>query len=206
VARRGKAPRVWAVPEIAERAVRHRRGGGETHPMNDSASKSKLDAAIDRIAMWTLGAVSSAVLFAMMSLAFVDVWGRYLLRQPVFGGYEVTEFLMGTLIFTALPLLCAREGHVTIDIFDHVIPKSITRWQRLAVNLVSAGALGIMSWRLYLQHHLLAGNNEVTMTLKIPHAPFALGFSIMAGIAALACLANAVGYLRGTRAASDTVS
>jgi TRAP-type transport system small permease protein len=167
--------------------------------VNDTASKSGVDAAIDRVAMWTLGVIASVILFVMMTLAFVDVWGRYLLRQPVFGGYEVTEFLMGTLIFASLPLLCAREGHVTIDILDHVVSRSVARWQRLVVNLVSAGVLGVMSWRLYLQYELLAGNHEVTMTLKVPHAPFALGFSAMAGIAALACLANAWSYLRGTR-------
>ncbi len=174
--------------------------------MNETAAKSKVDAVIDRVAVWTLGLIASAILFAMMTLAFVDVWGRYLLRQPVFGGYEVTEFLMGVLIFASLPLLCAREGHVTIDILDHVVPKRFTRWQRLLVNLISAGALGVMSWQLYLQSRLLAGNNEVTMTLKIPHAPFALGFSFMAAVAALACLANVWGYLRGTRTATDTLS
>lgn len=174
--------------------------------MSETAAKSRIDSAIDRVAVWTLGIVASAILFAMMALAFVDVWGRYLLRQPVFGGYEVTEFMMGVLIFASLPLLCAREGHVTIDILDHVIPKRLTRWQRLLVNLVSAGALGVMSWQLYLQSKLLAGNNEVTMTLKIPHAPFALGFSVMAAVATLACLANAWGYLRGTRTATDTPS
>ncbi|MBL8664097.1 MAG: TRAP transporter small permease [Candidatus Odyssella sp.] len=174
--------------------------------MSETAEKSKLDAAIDRVATWTLGIVASAILFAMMTLAFVDVWGRYLLRKPVFGGYEVTEFMMGVLIFASLPLLCAREGHVTIDILDHVIPDRFARWQRLFVNVVSAAALGAMGWQLFLQHRMLAGNNEVTMTLKIPHAPFALGFSIMAAVAMLACLANAWGYLRGTRTPTDAPS
>lgn len=174
--------------------------------MNEGVAMAGLDAAIDRIAALTLGVVASVTLFAMMVLAFVDVWGRYLLRQPVFGGYEVTEFMMGVLIFSSLPLLCAREGHVTIDILDHVIPKRWTRWQRLLVNLVSAAVLALMCWRLYLLWGELARNNEVTMTLKIPHAPFAFGFAVMAAIAALACLANAWGYLKGTRSAAETAS
>jgi len=174
--------------------------------VSGTARKSGVDAAIDRVATWTLGIIASVILFAMMTLAFVDVWGRYLLRQPVFGGYEVTEFLMGVLIFASLPLLCAREGHVTIDILDHAISKGVARWQRLGVNLVSAAVLAVMSWQLYLQFKTLAGHNEVTMTLKIPHAPFAFGFAVMAGVAALACIANAWGYLAGTRAPSETAS
>jgi len=165
-----------------------------------------IDQTVERWASRSLGVVTAITLFAMMALTFADVWGRYLLRQPVFGGYEVTEFLMGVLIFTALPLLCAREGHVTIDILDHVLPKGVARWQRLAVNVVSAGALGVVSWRLFLQYGTLAANNEVTMTLKIPHAPFALVFALMAAVAALACLVNAWCYLHGTRNPAETAS
>jgi TRAP-type C4-dicarboxylate transport system permease small subunit len=176
--------------------------------MNGEAERDRsgLDVFVDRFAAWTLGLVASATLFAMMVLAFVDVWGRYILNQPVFGGYEVTEFMMGVLIFSSLPLLCTREGHVTIDILDHVIPKAVMRWQRLVVNLVSAAVLGLMAWRLYLLYGELARNTEVTMTLKIPHAPFALAFAIMAGLASLACLANAWGYLAGTREPGETAS
>lgn len=150
-----------------------------------------------------LGLVAAVTLFAMMALAFVDVWGRYFFRRPIFGGYEVTEFMMGVLIFTALPLLCAGEGHVTIDLLDRVLPAAWARGQRLAVNLVSAGALAAMAWQLAVLAGRHAANHEVTMTLKIPHAPFSLAFAAMAAVAALACLANAWGYLRGHRPLAD---
>jgi TRAP-type C4-dicarboxylate transport system permease small subunit len=152
-----------------------------------------------RLAGYTLGSVAAITLFAMMVLTFADVWGRYLLRQPVFGGYEVTEFMMGVLIFTALPMLCAQEGHVTIDLLDHIVPKRWLRWQRVAVNLVSGIVLAVMAWQVFLLSGQLARNNEVTMTLKIPHAPFAVVFAIMAGIAALACFVVAWGYIRNLR-------
>jgi len=162
----------------------------------------------DRLTRWagyTLGTVAAVTLFGMMMLTFADVWGRYLLRQPVFGGYEVTEFMMGVLIFTALPMLCAQEGHVTIDLLDHMVKKSWLRWQRVAVNLVSGLVLAAMSWRVFLLSDQLAANREVTMTLKIPHAPFALVFAIMAACAAAACFAVAMGYLANVRrVASDT--
>jgi TRAP-type C4-dicarboxylate transport system permease small subunit len=154
---------------------------------------------LTRFAGYTLGTVAAVTLFAMMALTFADVWGRYLLRQPVFGGYEVTEFMMGVLIFTALPMLCAQEGHVTIDLLDHIVPKAWLRWQRFLVNLVSGIVLAVMAWRVSLLSEQLAANHEVTMTLKIPHAPFALVFAIMAGFAALACFVVTWGYLRGSR-------
>ena len=167
---------------------------------------SPFDSAVDRIAAWTLGVISSITLFALMVLAFVDVWGRYLLTRPVFGGYEVTEFMMGVLIFSALPVLCAREGHVTIDILDHVTPKGFGRWQRFVVNLISAAILVAMSLLLFRHAGELASHNEVTMTLKVPHAPFAYAFAVMTAVVALASLATTLSYAIGWRSPTQSLS
>jgi TRAP-type C4-dicarboxylate transport system permease small subunit len=160
---------------------------------------TSFDIIVERWASRTLGLVTALTLFAMMVLTFVDVWGRYLLRQPVFGGYEVTEFLMGVLIFSGLPILCAREGHVSIDVFDTLIPGKWRRWQLMAVNLVGATALGLLAWRMFIQAGELWRNNEVTMTLKIPHGPFCLLFAVLSAAACVACLAVFWAYLRGQR-------
>jgi TRAP-type transport system small permease protein len=147
-----------------------------------------------------LGTVAALVLFAMMALTFVDVAGRKLFSRPVYGAYELTEFLMGTLIFCALPLVTAREGHVTIDVLDHLLPAWVGRWQRGIVGLVSTGALAFIAWRLW---GLSAGHSqthEVTMTLRIPHGPFSRLFAVMAALAAAACLAVSWEYLAGRRA------
>ncbi len=155
-----------------------------------------------RLGAWAgraLGTVAAAVLFAMMALTFVDVTGRKLFTRPVYGAYEITEFLMGMLIFCALPLVTAREGHVTIDVLDHVISAGFARWQRVAANLIATAALAFVAWRLWV---LSAGHmrtHEVTMTLHIPHGPFSRLFAVMAALAALACLVIVWGYLTGAR-------
>jgi TRAP-type transport system small permease protein len=163
------------------------------------AAPEPIDAVVERWASRTLGAISALTLFTMMMLTFIDVAGRYLFRQPVYGGYEVTEFLMGVLIFSGLPILCAREGHVSIDVFDSMIPKRLRRPQMVIVNLVSALALGAMAWRLFVHSGELSKNNEVTMTLKIPHGPFAMAFSFLAAAACITALVITWSYLRGTR-------
>jgi TRAP-type C4-dicarboxylate transport system permease small subunit len=155
-----------------------------------------------RLGHWAgraLGSVAAAVLFAMMALTFLDVVGRKLFSRPVQGAYELTEFLMGTLIFSALPLVTAREGHVTIDVLDQLVPGRAARWQRVVANAVSAGCLGVIAWRLWV---LSAGHfrtSEVTMTLRIPHGPFSRLFALLSALAAIACLAVVWGHVRGTR-------
>ena len=147
-----------------------------------------------------LGTVAAIVLFSMMVLTFVDVTGRKLLTRPVYGAYEITEFLMGALIFSALPLVTAREGHVTIDILDHVLRPGFARWQRVIVNAISTGVLAFIAWRLWVLSASHLRTHEVTMTLHIPHGPFTRAFAVMAALAAVACLVIVWEYLRGTRA------
>ena len=135
----------------------------------------------------------------MMLLTFVDVAGRKLFASPVYGAYEVTEFMMGVLIFSALPLVTARENHVTIDVFDHFIPPRVGVWQRVTVNLLSTVVLAFLGWRLWILSASHLRTNEVTMTLHIPHAPFTRAFAVMALLAALACLVVTFEHLRRAR-------
>ena len=163
------------------------------------APREPVDVFVERWASRTLGAVCVITLFAMMWLTFADVWGRYLFQYPVPGGYELTQFMMGLLIFSGLPILCAQEGHVAIDVFDSFIPKKWLGPHRAVVNLISAGALGVLAWRMFVQAGELSRTNEVTMTLKIPHGPFALVLAALSAAACVACLAVFWAYARGTR-------
>jgi len=148
---------------------------------------------------WVLGTVAATVLFTMMVLTFVDVTGRKLFTHPVYGAYEITEFLMGALIFSALPLVTAREGHVTIDVLDHLLPAGLARWQQVVVNTISTAALAFVAWRLWELSTSHMRTHEVTMTLRIPHGPFSRLFAVMAALAAVACLVIVWGYLSGAR-------
>jgi TRAP-type C4-dicarboxylate transport system permease small subunit len=146
-----------------------------------------------------LGTVAAIDLAAMMTLTFLDVTGRKFFASPIYGAYEITEFMMGVLIFSALPLVTARENHVTIDVFDHFIAPHIGRWQRMVVNLVSTVVLGFLGWRLWILSASHLRTNEVKMTLHIPHGPFSRVFAVLAILAAVACLVVALGHLSRAR-------
>ncbi len=147
-----------------------------------------------------LGTVAAIDLAAMMTLTFLDVTGRKFFASPIYGAYEITEFMMGVLIFSALPLVTARENHVTIDVFDHFIAPHIGRWQRVVVNLVSSVVLAFLGWRLWILSASHLRTNEVTMTLHIPHGPFSRAFAVLAMLAAIACLVVALEHIARARA------
>ena len=106
---------------------------------------------------------------------------------------------MGMLIFSALPLVTAREGHVTIDVLDHLVPTWFARGQRVVVNAISTAALAFVAWRLWELSASHMRTHEVTMTLHIPHGPFSRVFAVMSALAAVACLVIVWGYLSGAR-------
>ena len=150
-------------------------------------------------AAWVLGTVAALDLAAMMLLTFLDVSGRKFFASPIYGAYEITEFMMGVLIFSALPLVTAGDGHVTIDVLDHFIAPALGRWQRVVVNLLSSVVLAFLGWRLWILSASHLRTNEVTMTLHIPHGPFSRAFAVLALIAALACLLATLQHLRRAR-------
>lgn len=165
-----------------------------------------------RVAFWlgtlpsqTLGVVSCVLLFAMMVLTFVDVAGRYVFSAPLPAAYELISLIMPGIIFCALPFICQREGHVTIDLLDSFLTPAVKRWQSFLVNLFSAAALGFIAYRLYERSYDHQRFREVTDELFLPLWPFSLAMAILCAFATLALLANAHAYLtgRGPRGSGD---
>lgn len=146
-----------------------------------------------------LAVVSCLTLFMMMALTFVDVGGRYLFNNPLPALAEIISFMMAALVFGALPMVCFYEGHVTIDLLDAFVPQRMKRVQGFLVNLVAAGAMVFIAWRLWdkSMDHLRFG--MATDELLLPLWPFSMGMSFLSVIAAIAQFAAAVAYAIGVR-------
>jgi TRAP-type C4-dicarboxylate transport system permease small subunit len=138
--------------------------------MNETppALRPRLAAACDAV----LAAIAGSLLFAMMTLTFVDVVLRYFFNSPIRGGFEVTEMMMAVLIFAGLPLVSRKNEHVTIDAFDHFFPEPVRRALHVVIHLVCAATLAGMAWLLYRKAQGFAEIGDVTQTLKLSIAPF----------------------------------
>ena len=119
-----------------------------------------------------LASVAGFLLFAMMTLTFIDVVLRYFFNAPIKGGFEVTEMMMAVLIFAGLPLVSRKNEHVTIDAFDHFFPGAVRRILHVLIHLVCAATLVGMAWLLYRKAGNFAEIGDITQTLKLPIAPF----------------------------------
>ena len=143
-----------------------------------------------------LTVIACILLFAMMLVTFVDVMGRYLFSNPLPAAYEIVSLMMPAIIFCALPMTALRDGHVTVDLLDGFIPAAVARVQGVVVNLISALALVLITWRLAVRSRDQWYYEEVTDELYLDLWPFSAGMSALCAVATLALIANA--WLYGT--------
>ncbi|MBU2963543.1 TRAP transporter small permease [Citreicella sp. C3M06] len=137
--------------------------------------------------------LAALLLLALMAVTGIDVVGRYLLNAPLSGAFEMTELLLGALVFMALPLVSHHGAHVEVDLVAALLPRGINRALGVFAALVSAAMLCWFAWTLLTLMQTQAADGARSVSLGVPLAPFA-------GLGAAACLLAALfGVLRGLR-------
>ena len=133
----------------------------------------------------SFGAVAALVMLLLVLVTFADVLARYIFSAPIPGAYEITELLMGVLVFTALPVITWGKQHITIDILDSVTPARLAVFRDLLVTAVSGVVLGVMAWRMGLLAERLGDYGDVTEYLRIPLSPV---IYLLGALSAVSCL------------------
>jgi TRAP-type C4-dicarboxylate transport system permease small subunit len=152
-----------------------------------------------RLAEGVLGGIVAVLLMAMMLITVVDVMGRYGLRQPVPGAYELIELMLAIVIFTALPLVCLRDENIAVTVLTERFPARTRQLHAGVVSLLSAGVLVAVAWRLYAHAAQLASYGDVTVFLRLPRGPIGYTMAILSALGAIALAVVAVDCLKGVR-------
>jgi TRAP-type C4-dicarboxylate transport system permease small subunit len=148
----------------------------------------RIGTSVSRLADLVLGSMAALILFAMMSVTAVDVVGRYFLNSPLQGSYELTQLLMLSLVFAALPSVTRRTEHITVGLFEN----AFTGWMRPARDAVIALLVAVcavyLAWRLYVLAGRFGAFGDTTATSRLPIAPFAYGGALSMALCAVASL------------------
>jgi TRAP-type C4-dicarboxylate transport system permease small subunit len=123
------------------------------------------------------------------------VLGRYLLSLPLPGTTEITEIILGILIYIGLPYITRDEEHVTVSLFSNYFNNSIIKIQKIVVNFIVSIILFIIARQIYLHGLDLNLYNEITTFLEIPKAPIAYLMATLSLIASIMALCNCYKYL-----------
>ena len=135
--------------------------------------------------------VSAVVLFALMAMTCIDVIGRYFFNAPLDGATELTQLMLGVIVFAVLPAVCQREEHISVDLLDRWFPQALAAPRDAAFNLLMAVMMAVVCWRVWLLAELTADYGDATEFLAIPLAPITYFIAVLSGAAALAFAANA---------------
>jgi len=146
-----------------------------------------------------LASIAGVCLFAMMAVTFVDVIGRYLFRAPLQGAYELTEFLLPLMVFTALPLVTWSQSHVTTGLFDKAVKGLLLIVKRVSVNVTCALACGYVTIALHRAFAASAALGETSQLLGIPKPPIIGVAAAMSGVATVLLVVLAAVAFGSTR-------
>ena len=87
---------------------------------------------------------ASIILFVIMWLTVVDVFCRDAFNISITGLFEVTEVLMGILVFAGVPIITARDGHVAVTLLDTFVGPKLRIFQKLVVNIFCVLVLSLI--------------------------------------------------------------
>ncbi len=137
------------------------------------------------------------LLFMLMMLTAIDVFGRYLLNAPVSGSFQIAQALMGLLIFAGLPLITARDEHLRAGLLDHLFSGRFNSLRQPLIDLFSLGAMAALTWRLWADMGQKHRSGELLPVIDIPIWTLIVFMVAMASIATAVLAWLAVARIRG---------
>ena len=137
--------------------------------------------------------VASVALFALMCLTFADVLMRSIFNAPIEAATELIRIGIALIVFAALPVLSARNGHIAVDLLDGGFRKfRLERVRDAVVALVCAAMLWKPAGRIIDLADRAKSYGDVTEYLQIPTFYLAYFIAAMTYLTALALLGRAL--------------
>ena len=147
-----------------------------------------------------LTGMSATFMFLIAAVTFVDVTGRYVFSSPVRGGVEIIEFLLGLLIFSAMPLVTVKNAHITVELFDGFMSDGFKRIRGIVVLIASAGVITFITERMWSTALEMAEYDEISLHLQVETAPLLFVISAMSAVGVAVQLYMAWTFIRGDAA------
>ena len=130
--------------------------------------------------------VASVAIFALMVLTFCDVVLRSAFNAPIEAATELTRITMAIVVFSALPIVSARDEHITVDLADPIFRRF--RLERLRDGLVALACGIMLIWPALRASDLAARDKsygDVTEYLALPTYVFEYFIAIMSLVTAV---------------------
>ena len=128
--------------------------------------------------------VIAAILFAILIVSLIDVGGRYLFNAPLLGADDLIRFGMAILVFAALPEVCRKREHISVDLLAGSLAPAVRGALGRVFGIVAALLLVYLAWRLAEVGLNALDYGDRSPLLRIPFAPLAFLLALFAAVAA----------------------
>ena len=129
-----------------------------------------------------LEVLAGLVIAVMMVLTFVDVIGRYVFNEPIFGASELISALLALAIFAGLGVANARDDHIVVELLDQRICKLSPKLYDLIIQLFSIGVMALIAYVLLDMAIEVWHLNARTYVIEMPLFWIAGSVSVLAAI------------------------
>ncbi len=111
-----------------------------------------------------------------MFLTLFDVIGRAF-NHPIAVSVEVTELIMGMMIYLGIGYTTFLKGHIRVDIVLGQLSERIQAVLELITTSIGLVFVVLMCWRLYVKAQSLVESNKLTQIWEVPLCPPAMVMS-----------------------------
>ena len=134
--------------------------------------------------------LAAAAMLAMLALTVADVFLRYVFARPIAASGEITQFLLGGVVFSGLILVSRDREHVVVSLLENFWRRTAPRLYRGAYAFFAAAGLGAAAAVILLRAASQIEDGELSLVMEIREGYVTLALGILA---ALACAVSMVG-------------
>ena len=122
----------------------------------------------------TVERISAAFLVVVTALTFVSVILRYLFAWGLPDAYDVTENLLGIVIFWGIAIASYRDEHITVDLFWSTLRPGGKRLLDVFATIFSLVCMAAFCWAMLDKVGSTRAAGVTTMDLHVPIWPYYL--------------------------------
>lgn len=116
--------------------------------------------------------IGLAGLLCLSFATVLDVLLTWFFRQPIVGVRDASTLFVAIIIAASLPVCTAERQHITIQIAGFLLGKKIQKIVGILAHFITLAIFILMTWQLWLYTNELSIQNEITMVLGWPVAPW----------------------------------
>lgn len=136
--------------------------------------------------------LAAIVLFALVWMTFFDVILRSTINNPIESATELTRLFMAIIVFSSLPVITWRGGHIVVDLLDPVFSRVLARIRDILIDLICGAVLFWPALRVWQLAERALSYGTTTEYLEIPQFYIAAFIAFSTAVTAIVFLARGI--------------